>query len=175
MNRRDWLKTAGGLVVGFTFSGLAALGEQVAPASQTSIDGRPLDPREVDSVLAINADGSVTVYTSKVDVGTGMRVRSRRWRPGSASAARWPQSTATARCPARAARRAPGSRAEARRFDRRRDRASGLLGSGQSVARPVADLTIMGEVRPWPAERTSDRCACRRSPLAFRWTRRRRS
>ena len=28
MNRRDWLKSAGGLVVGFTFSGLAALGEQ---------------------------------------------------------------------------------------------------------------------------------------------------
>ncbi len=69
MNRRDWLKSAGGLVVGFTFSGLAAFGEQV-----TSSDGRPLDPREVDSFLAIDADGSVTVYTSKVDVGTGMRV-----------------------------------------------------------------------------------------------------
>ena len=29
MNRRDWLKTAGGLVVSFTFSGLPAFGEQV--------------------------------------------------------------------------------------------------------------------------------------------------
>ena len=33
MNRRDWLKTAGGLVVSFTFSGLPAFGEQAAPTS----------------------------------------------------------------------------------------------------------------------------------------------
>ena len=73
MNRRDWLKTAGGLVVGFTFSGLPAFGQQTA-AGQLATDGRPLDPREVDSFLSINADSTVTVYTSKVDVGTGMRV-----------------------------------------------------------------------------------------------------
>ena len=73
MNRRDWLKTAGGLVVGFTFSGLPAFGQQTA-AGQLASDGRPLDPREVDSFLSINADSTVTVYTSKVDVGTGMRV-----------------------------------------------------------------------------------------------------
>ena len=73
MNRRDWLKTAGGLVVGFTFSGLPAFGQPTA-AGQPASDGRPLDPREVDSFLSINADSTVTVYTSKVDVGTGMRV-----------------------------------------------------------------------------------------------------
>ena len=50
MNRRDWLKTAGGLVVGFTFSGLPAFGQQT-PASPLASDGRPLDPREVDSFL----------------------------------------------------------------------------------------------------------------------------
>ena len=33
---------------------------------------KPLDPTEVDSFLAIHADGSVTIYTSKVDVGTGL-------------------------------------------------------------------------------------------------------
>jgi len=33
---------------------------------------RSLDPSEVDSFLAIHADGSVTIYTSKVDVGTGL-------------------------------------------------------------------------------------------------------
>ena len=32
MNRRDWLKTAGGLVVGFTFSGVPAFGGQAGPA-----------------------------------------------------------------------------------------------------------------------------------------------
>jgi CO/xanthine dehydrogenase Mo-binding subunit len=36
--------------------------------------GKPLDPKEVDSFLAVHADGSVTIYTSKVDVGTGLRL-----------------------------------------------------------------------------------------------------
>jgi len=71
MKRRDWLKTAGGLVVGFTFSGLPAFPEQPAPASGGE---RPLDPKNVDSFLEIHADGTVTVFTSKVDVGTGMRI-----------------------------------------------------------------------------------------------------
>jgi CO/xanthine dehydrogenase Mo-binding subunit len=33
---------------------------------------RPLDANEVDSFLAIGGDGAVTIYTSKVDVGTGV-------------------------------------------------------------------------------------------------------
>src|SRR5262249_45193953 len=36
--------------------------------------GRTVDPKEVDAFLAVHADGSVTVYTGKVDVGTGLRV-----------------------------------------------------------------------------------------------------
>ena len=47
-------------------------------AAQTPVrsteTGRPLDPGEVDGLLAIHADGSVTLYTSKVDVGTGLRM-----------------------------------------------------------------------------------------------------
>lgn len=35
---------------------------------------KPLDPHQVDSFLAFHADGSVTIYTSKVDVGTGLRM-----------------------------------------------------------------------------------------------------
>ena len=42
-----------------------------APAADL---GRSLDPNEVDSFLAIHADGSVTLYTSRVDVGTGIRI-----------------------------------------------------------------------------------------------------
>src|SRR5204863_3535819 len=36
--------------------------------------GKPLDISEVDSFLAIHRDGTVTVYTGKVDIGTGLRI-----------------------------------------------------------------------------------------------------
>jgi nicotinate dehydrogenase subunit B len=70
MKRRQLLKAAGGLVVGFTLRDAFPLAQQ--PAG--SVPPRGLDPKEVDSALAIHADGSVTVFTSKVDVGTGMRI-----------------------------------------------------------------------------------------------------
>jgi nicotinate dehydrogenase subunit B len=60
LSRRGVLKmAAGALVVRF------ALG-------QSAGDSKSLDPSEVDSFLAIHADGSVTIATSKVDVGTGL-------------------------------------------------------------------------------------------------------
>ena len=88
MNRRDWLKTAGGLVVGFTFSGLPAFGEQVAPASPLSSDGRPLDPREVDSFLAINADGRSRSTRARWTSAPACASRSRRWPPRSSASTR---------------------------------------------------------------------------------------
>jgi nicotinate dehydrogenase subunit B len=61
LSRRGILKmAAGALVVRF------ALGQSTRDAS------RSLDASEVDSFIAIHADGSVTIYTSKVDVGTGL-------------------------------------------------------------------------------------------------------
>ncbi len=71
MKRRQLLKAAGGLVVGFTLrDAFPLLAQQPA-----GVVARPtLDPKEVDSALAIHADGSVTVFTSRVDVGTGMRI-----------------------------------------------------------------------------------------------------
>src|SRR4030095_8867257 len=46
----------------------------LAQASGAGADlGKPLDLKEVDSFLAVHADDSVTIYTSKVDVGTGLR------------------------------------------------------------------------------------------------------
>ena len=60
-------------MVSFAFAGMPlAAGAQTA--SGTGEAGKPLDPSEVDSFLAIHPDGSVTVYTGKVDVGTGMRI-----------------------------------------------------------------------------------------------------
>jgi CO/xanthine dehydrogenase Mo-binding subunit len=82
MKRRQLLKATGGLVVGFTlrdaFQLLAQQPARGAPGVEgpalSQVEGRTLDPKEVDSALAIHADGSVTVFTSKVDVGTGMRI-----------------------------------------------------------------------------------------------------
>ena len=61
LSRRGVLKmAAGALVVRF------GLGQSAGDTS------KPLDASEVDSFLAIHADGSVTIYTSKVDIGTGL-------------------------------------------------------------------------------------------------------
>ena len=75
ISRRDLLKAGGALVVSFAFGAIPLPGAaqtQTPPA--TGEGGKPLDLGEVDSFLAIHADGSITVYTSKVDVGTGMRI-----------------------------------------------------------------------------------------------------
>src|SRR5262245_21828146 len=70
MKRRDFLRTSSVIVVSFAFGSAMP---QSSSAQNTEI-GKPLDPREVDSFLAIHPDGSVTIYTSKVDVGTGLRI-----------------------------------------------------------------------------------------------------
>ncbi len=78
MKRRQLLKAAGGLVVGFTLRDAFPLLAQQPAGDERPFDSaqgrRSLDPKDVDSALAIHADGSVTVFTSKVDVGTGMRI-----------------------------------------------------------------------------------------------------
>ena len=68
LSRRDVLK-AGALVVGFSFAGV--------PQAQTAVAGRTLAPTEVDAFLAIRKDGSVLVYSGKVDLGTGHRIAMR--------------------------------------------------------------------------------------------------
>ena len=35
---------------------------------------RMLDPKQVDAFIAVNADGTVTLYCGKVDLGTGLRI-----------------------------------------------------------------------------------------------------
>ena len=74
ISRRDLLKAGGALVVSFAFDGVLprqTAGQTSAAASDV---GKPLDLSEVDSFLAIHADGSVTIYSGKVDVGTGLRI-----------------------------------------------------------------------------------------------------
>lgn len=70
VSRRDLLKLGGAVIVSFAFEAtLPAWARAQAPAV-----GKPLDPTDVDSFLAFHADGSVTIYTGKVDVGTGLRI-----------------------------------------------------------------------------------------------------
>jgi len=61
-SRRDVLKGGGALVVSFS----GALGEALAQGA------KPLALTEVDSFLAIDAGGVVTLYSGKVDLGTGV-------------------------------------------------------------------------------------------------------
>jgi hypothetical protein len=62
-SRRDFLKTSGALVVGFS---AAAISEQ-AGFAQGPFDTRAshVDPKQLDSWIAIAADGKVTAYTGK--------------------------------------------------------------------------------------------------------------
>jgi nicotinate dehydrogenase subunit B len=73
ISRRDLLKAGGAIVVSFAFAVAPRRASAQTGAAPGAAD-RPLDPGEVDGLLAIHADGSVTLYTSKVDVGTGMRM-----------------------------------------------------------------------------------------------------
>src|SRR5580692_6807818 len=60
MNRREFLQASGALIVSFRLS-----------AQQGPIQGTPpLD--QVDSWLAIGADGSITAYTGKEELGQGI-------------------------------------------------------------------------------------------------------
>src|SRR5437870_11037020 len=70
ISRRDLLKAGSALIVSFAFG----VRRGAAQAGADSDLGKPLDPKDVDSFLAIHADGSVTVYTGKVDIGTGLRI-----------------------------------------------------------------------------------------------------
>jgi nicotinate dehydrogenase subunit B len=66
ITRRALFQVSGALVVAFAMR--PVLGDGAA-----AVRPKPVDPRWVDSFLAIGADGTVTVYSGKVDLGTGVR------------------------------------------------------------------------------------------------------
>jgi CO/xanthine dehydrogenase Mo-binding subunit len=70
-DRRELLQAGGALVVGFTLP--AAAFAQRQPRAEGAL-GKTLDTNEVDGFVAINADGSVTIYSGKVDLGQGLRI-----------------------------------------------------------------------------------------------------
>ena len=72
LSRRAVL-AGGALTVSFVLAGarLKALAQGAAAAP------RSVDPKEVDAFLAVNGDGTVTLYTGKVDLGQGLRIAMR--------------------------------------------------------------------------------------------------
>jgi CO/xanthine dehydrogenase Mo-binding subunit len=69
-SRREFLKSCGALIVGFSAGSLSLL-----PAEgQGPFGTHPshIDPEQLDSWLAVGADGMITAYTGKCDFGQGM-------------------------------------------------------------------------------------------------------
>ncbi len=71
VSRREFLQATGALVVGFSLAGEGVA--QRLPAAEATL-GKTLDPNEVDGYLAIGADGRVTIFCGKVDLGQGLRI-----------------------------------------------------------------------------------------------------
>ena len=66
VSRRAFLQGAGALVVGFTLPSSAFA--QRLPRADAAL-GKTLDVGDVDGFIAVNADGSVTIFSGKVDLG----------------------------------------------------------------------------------------------------------
>ncbi len=69
-SRRDFLKRSGALIVTFSAAGVAADLGLSGIASAQGINGNP--GTELDSWIAIAADGRVTAYTGKCEFGQGL-------------------------------------------------------------------------------------------------------
>jgi nicotinate dehydrogenase subunit B len=67
LTRRALIQGGGALVVSF------ALFPSTARTAPTPASGKPVAVTEVDSFISIDAKGKVTVYSGKVDIGTGLR------------------------------------------------------------------------------------------------------
>jgi CO/xanthine dehydrogenase Mo-binding subunit len=68
-SRRDFLKASGVLVVSFGAASALPLAGAQGPFDTRASH---IDPRRLDSWIAIGADGKVTAYTGKCDLGQGM-------------------------------------------------------------------------------------------------------
>jgi nicotinate dehydrogenase subunit B len=71
LTRRTFLGAGGVLVIGWKLGG--AIPASAQPAGVDQYLGKTVSPGAVDGFLAIHTDGSVTVFSGKVDLGTGVR------------------------------------------------------------------------------------------------------
>src|SRR5579864_2320116 len=67
-SRRGFLKGTGALVVAVSFAG--SLPTLLADAASDTTT-KPLDPTQLDSYIKVGGDGSITAFTSKIEMGQG--------------------------------------------------------------------------------------------------------
>src|SRR5229473_1267145 len=70
LSRREVLQGTGALVVGVALAGIAPAAARAAPAGLSP--PRPLAPGAIDAFIEIGANGRVTVFSGKVDLGQGL-------------------------------------------------------------------------------------------------------
>ena len=73
LSRRALLKVGGALVVSFSLDAAWPARAETATTLKTDL-GKTVDANEVDGFLAVHPDGSVTIFSGKVDLGTGFRI-----------------------------------------------------------------------------------------------------
>jgi CO/xanthine dehydrogenase Mo-binding subunit len=73
LSRREILRSGSALIVGFAIAPSARRAAAQGPEAAKSL-GKSVDITQVDSFLAIHPNGSATVFTGKVDLGTGLRI-----------------------------------------------------------------------------------------------------
>ena len=69
LHRRNFLKAAGAIVVGFSWGVPGVLAQQASPAR---LPGSLNNNRMLDGWLRINANGTVTIFTGKCELGQGI-------------------------------------------------------------------------------------------------------
>ena len=75
LSRRDLLRGGSALIITFAIHPIAVRHAAAeGDDAEAKFAGKPVDGTEVDSFLAIRPDGSATVFTGKVDLGTGLRI-----------------------------------------------------------------------------------------------------
>jgi CO/xanthine dehydrogenase Mo-binding subunit len=74
MKRREFLKTSGVLIVSFSSAASVASAFAKASAGQGPFDTRNsgIDPQKLDSWIRLDANGNVTAFTGKAELGQGM-------------------------------------------------------------------------------------------------------
>jgi nicotinate dehydrogenase subunit B len=76
ISRRGFLAAGGVLIVGLGLDRVGRARGLTVPGPDRFL-GKPVVPDAVDSFIAIHADGSVTIFVGKVDIGTGSRIAMR--------------------------------------------------------------------------------------------------
>lgn len=68
IDRRSFLKLSGVLVVGFSLEGILD-----STAAHAAVPAKSVSLTDVESFIAVHADGKITVYCGHVDLGTGVQ------------------------------------------------------------------------------------------------------